>query len=155
MTRLICLLRLQIVWRSQLRPTDYNSEASMSMMSAREVVRNPADYSANIVREAAGQQLGSHSLLAMLDVFAEFETNLWRESQQAARTRRVGVSTGGALGRSPIKRAGQIWGVVHFWPFLGNRWARGSGGPLRVGLGWRGCFGRWRRSASQTQARWF
>ena len=59
------------------------------MMSAREVVRNPADYSANIVREAAGQQLGSHSLLAMLDVFAEFETNLWRESQQAARTRRV------------------------------------------------------------------
>jgi len=81
----------------------------MSMMSAREVVRNPADYSANIVREAAGQQLGSHSLLAMLDVFAEFETNLWRESQQAARTRRVGVSTGGALGRSPIKRAGQIW----------------------------------------------
>ena len=30
--------------------------------------------------------------------------------------------------------------MVHFWLFLGNRRARGSGGPLRVGLGWRGCF---------------
>jgi hypothetical protein len=46
-------------------------------------------------------------------------------------------------------------GVVHFWPLLGNRRARGSGRPLRVALGWRGGFMRWRRSASPTQARWF
>jgi hypothetical protein len=31
----------------------------MSVMSAREVVRNAADYSANMVREAAAQLLGS------------------------------------------------------------------------------------------------
>lgn len=46
-------------------------------------------------------------------------------------------------------------GVVHFWPLLGNRRARGICRPLKVGRGWRGCFVRWRRSASPTQARWF
>jgi hypothetical protein len=46
-------------------------------------------------------------------------------------------------------------GVVHFWPLLGNRWARGICRPVKVGLGRRGCFVQWRRSASPTQARWF
>jgi len=46
-------------------------------------------------------------------------------------------------------------GVVQNRPFLGNRRARGIGRPSRVGLGRRGCFVRWRRSASLTQVRRF
>ena len=42
-----------------------------------------------------------------------------------------------------------------FLALLGNRRARGICRPLKVGLGRRGCFVRWRRSASPTQARWF
>src|SRR5208282_5182063 len=52
----------------------------------------------------------------------------------SAVSERVGASP---RSRSAVSNAGRrTWiGVVHFYSFLGNRWTRESGRPLRVGLG--------------------
>src|ERR1700758_859795 len=104
-------------------------------------------------------------MLTVLAGLAEFERDLICARTGEGRAR--AVARGQRMGRLPkltphqqkeaIKRRdqGEESGVVHFWPLLGNRRARGICRPLKVGRGRRGCFVRWRRSASPTQARWF
>jgi hypothetical protein len=41
------------------QPADHCSEVAMSLISARQVIRNPANYSASVVREAAAQLFDS------------------------------------------------------------------------------------------------